>query len=56
MYIAYASVIDGTGGALFSKTSALILSKVSRMSRTLSLPLNIFYHCAIISSGIIFTA
>ena len=38
---------------MFSVTSALILTKTSRIFRTLRLPLKIFYHCAIISSGII---
>ncbi|KAK5782320.1 Rcf3p PWA37_005324 [Arxiozyma heterogenica] len=51
--IAYASIIGGAKGALFSVTSALILTKTSRIFRTLRLPLKIFYHCAIISSGII---
>lgn len=37
-------------------TSALILTKTSRIFKTLRLPLKIFYHCAIITSGIIFAA
>ena len=37
-------------------TSALILTKTSRIFKTLRLPLKIFYHCAIITGGIIFAA
>ncbi|CCC70266.1 hypothetical protein NCAS_0E01960 [Naumovozyma castellii] len=51
-----ASLIGGSQGALLSFASAFFLKRYSPLYRGLRSQVRVFYHCTIISSGIIFKA